>query len=95
MKQAKWIWYYGDYEIFHGNLLNSRREEKGDSYPPFMAFSSIHANVEFVKRFTIEKNDAVSRGCKRTSTGENRRLCSTLRECGIFRSRRRTLDRYD
>lgn len=55
MKQAKWIWYYGDYEIFHGNLLNSRREEKGDSYPPFMAFSSIHANVEFVKRFTIEK----------------------------------------
>lgn len=55
MNQAKWIWYYGDYEIFHGNLLNSRREEKGEPYPPFMAFSSIHANVEFVKRFKVEK----------------------------------------
>ena len=54
--QAKWIWYYGDYEIFHGNLLNSRREEKGDSYPPFIALPSIHANVGFEKRYNLDRN---------------------------------------
>ena len=52
--QAKWIWYYGDYEIFHGNLLNSRREERGNDYPPFMAFPSIHANVAFEKRYKLD-----------------------------------------
>ena len=52
--QAKWIWYYGDYELFHSNLVNSRREEKGDAYPPFIVLPSIHANVGFEKRVSLD-----------------------------------------
>ena len=51
---AKWIWYYGDYELFHSNLVNSRREEKGDAYPPFIALPSIHTNVGFEKRVHLD-----------------------------------------
>ena len=30
---AKWIWYPGDYEIYHSMRLHSRRDEYGYSYP--------------------------------------------------------------
>ena len=33
MKQAKWIWKYGEYEIYHHKLLMCRRQEMGCDYP--------------------------------------------------------------
>lgn len=33
MGQAKWIWKYGEYEIYHHKLLMCRRQEMGCDYP--------------------------------------------------------------
>ena len=31
--KSYWIWNFGDWEIFHTNLVNSRREQYGMDYP--------------------------------------------------------------
>lgn len=33
MEKAKWIWKYGEYELYHHKLLMCRRQEKGCDYP--------------------------------------------------------------
>ncbi len=33
MKKAKWIWKYGEYEIYHHKILMCRRQEMGCDYP--------------------------------------------------------------
>lgn len=35
MKKAKWMWQYGEYELYHNMLLHMRREEFGAAFPPF------------------------------------------------------------
>lgn len=42
-----WIWNYGDFEIFHSNLVNSRRQELGADYPCFWNLSTPEVNVFF------------------------------------------------
>ena len=32
-QSARWIWYPGDFEIYHNMQLHSRREERGLHYP--------------------------------------------------------------
>lgn len=49
--KAKWIWYYGDFELHHNILLHSRREDYGFSYPPFWPLTSPYINVVFHKTF--------------------------------------------
>lgn len=51
--KAKWIWYYGDYEIFHSLLLHGRREEFGASYPPMWTMSGVYPLVYFSKTYEI------------------------------------------
>ncbi len=34
MSQAKWIWFYGDFELYHNMKLMSRRTMYGNYYPP-------------------------------------------------------------
>lgn len=53
--RSKWIWYYGDYEIYHSNLLNSRREAYGNDYPAFISYPSIHMNVGFVREYEFSE----------------------------------------
>lgn len=40
-----WIWNYGDYEIFHSNLLHCRREDMGSACPPGWKMYDIERNV--------------------------------------------------
>ncbi len=54
--QAKWIWLYGDYEIYHSNLLNSRREAYGDDYPAFITYPTIHMNVGFSREYELNES---------------------------------------
>lgn len=56
--KPKWIWYYGDYEIYHSNLLNSRREAYGDDYPAFISYPNIHMNVGFVREYEFSEETA-------------------------------------
>lgn len=51
MSQAKWIWYLGDYELYHCIKLHSRRIEYGAEYPAFWSFSTPYPLVEFTKTF--------------------------------------------
>lgn len=52
---AKWIWYFGEYEIFHTLQLHSRREEFGSDYPPMWTLSNVYPIVTFVKNYVLEK----------------------------------------
>lgn len=47
MTKAYWMWNYGDYEIFHSNKANTRREEFGIDYPVFWRLPEIDRNVFF------------------------------------------------
>lgn len=49
--QCKWIWYPGDFEIYHTNLVHSRREDFGIDYPPFWIPYSPFPRVQFWKDF--------------------------------------------
>lgn len=56
MEKSRWIWYGGDYEIYHSILLHSRREEMGREYPSMWALSNVAPRVSFRKEFDVEKD---------------------------------------
>lgn len=55
MNRAKWIWYPGDYEIYHHLLLSCRRQEFGCDYPCAWRVVSPEKTVTFVRDFEAEK----------------------------------------
>lgn len=58
-KKSYWIWYWGDYEIFHITNVNMKREERGICRPPFWTLSTPFTNVVFRKSFESEKSGYV------------------------------------
>ena len=54
-KKSYWMWYYGDYEIYHTRELNLRRQEFGVDLPPFWRISSPDPNVLFKNKFECYK----------------------------------------
>lgn len=46
---AQWIWYYGDFEIYHTLQLHSRRQEYGADYPAFWSLSTPYPMIELQK----------------------------------------------
>ena len=59
MSQAKWIWYHGDFELYHSMLLHARREEFGCEYPTFWKLSPPYPNVRFFKSYHADEDDVV------------------------------------
>lgn len=59
MKKAKWIWYPGDFEIYHHLLLSCRRQEFGCDYPCAWRVSSPEKTVCFVKKFKAKKETVI------------------------------------
>ncbi len=59
MSQAKWIWYNGDFELYHSMKLHSRREEFDCEYPPFWAMSAPYPNASFAKCYHADEADTV------------------------------------
>lgn len=59
-KKAKWMWYYGDYEIFHSLLLHERREELGIKYPCFWNQSHVYPSVYFNKQCELIKETVIT-----------------------------------
>ncbi len=55
MSQAKWIWYNGDYELYHSIKLHSRREEYGCEYPTFWSLSAPYPNASFAKAYHADE----------------------------------------
>ena len=59
MSKAKWIWYYGDFEIYHHMLLSCRRQEKGCDYPCQWHISRPELSAVFTRDFTADKDCVV------------------------------------
>ncbi len=60
MSGAKWIWMYGDYEIYHHMLLSTRRCARDyQGYPCMWKVSRPEFNVRFFKRMKAEKDTIV------------------------------------
>lgn len=53
---SKWIWYYGEYELFHSLKLHTRREEYDRTFPPFYKLSGIEPLVRFRKVVNLERD---------------------------------------
>ncbi len=51
--QSYWIWNYGDWEIYHTNLVNMRRQEFGVDYPTFWRLSDIEHNIAFFREVEL------------------------------------------
>lgn len=59
MTEAKWIWYYGDFEIYHSMLLHSRRNDYEAEYPAFWHLPQPYARVNFAKSFTCNRDTVI------------------------------------
>lgn len=57
--KGKWIWYPGDFEIYHNLLLHSRREEKGMDFPAFWYIPRPEYNCRFYKEYTLAEDTEV------------------------------------
>ncbi|MBO5109094.1 MAG: alpha-rhamnosidase [Clostridia bacterium] len=54
MKHSYWIWYYGDYEIYHLSKLHMRREQRGAFMPSMWHLYSPYPSVFFEKKLVCE-----------------------------------------
>lgn len=53
MKKAFWIWYPGDFEIYHGMKQNFSREERGFNWPAFWYIEDCRKNVKFCRSYLL------------------------------------------
>lgn len=54
--ESYWIWNYGDFELFHSNLVNCRRQQYGADVPPFWKLYDVERNVKLYSEKEIKKN---------------------------------------
>jgi len=60
MKKSKWIWYYGDFEIFHSAKLHSLRQEQGTTFPGFWSLANTYPIVRFSKTVNTRADDTIT-----------------------------------
>lgn len=54
--QARWIWYPGDFELYHALKQNFSRVERGFGWPAFWKSAGFRQRVTFLGRFAPERN---------------------------------------
>ena len=54
MGQGKWIWYPGEFEIYHSLLLHSRRYERQVHIPCQWGLATPYPNVSFIKTYDLD-----------------------------------------
>lgn len=59
MSVAKWIWYPGDFEIWHHAQLSTRRQEKGCDYPCQWHLNRPEVSVRFRAAFTADADTVI------------------------------------
>lgn len=57
---SRWIWNKGDFELYHANLVNSRRQEYGMDYPTFWKLYDVEKNVKMFAEAEIERDGAAT-----------------------------------
>lgn len=56
MKKRYWMWYPGDFEIYHGLLQNFSREERGFDWPAYWYMDDCRKNVKFVRSYELKQS---------------------------------------
>lgn len=56
MSDAKWIWYSGDFELYHHMLLSCRRQEVGFDYPCMWRVARPEVNATFYRKFEVPED---------------------------------------
>ncbi len=57
---SKWIWYYGDFEVYHSLKLHARRDEFGHNFPPFWRLDDCWHNVRFRKEVELQTPEEIT-----------------------------------
>lgn len=55
---AKWIWYPGEFEIYHSLQLHTRRYERGVHIPCQWGLPTVYPNVSFRKHAVLTEETA-------------------------------------
>ncbi|MBQ8986861.1 MAG: alpha-L-rhamnosidase [Lachnospiraceae bacterium] len=64
MNNAVWIWYPGDFEIYHGMKQNFRREERGLGWPAFWKMDDWRKNLRFFRKYELMQGETFTvHGC--------------------------------
>ncbi|WP_255474284.1 alpha-L-rhamnosidase-related protein [Pontibacter qinzhouensis] len=58
-KQATWIWYPGDYEVWLSNQMQNRRTERGTFFPPFWRMDNHYVLIDFHKVFDLKEPEEI------------------------------------
>ena len=75
---AKWIWYSGDYEVYHSMLLHTRRQEYDFSFGPMWHICRPELSAYFSRKIDLKqpvRGVAVSHGFGYVKLDEHR-LCA-------------------
>lgn len=57
---SKWIWYYGDFEMYHSKKLHLRRKERDVVFMAFWHLPEIYTDVRFRKTVKLEKEETLT-----------------------------------
>ena len=58
--QSKWIWYFGDFELYHSLRMQLRREEFDYHFVPFWNIDTCWHNVRFRKHVVLEQDEVIT-----------------------------------
>ena len=59
MKKSKWIWNYGDFELYHTQAMMNRREVRGLYYPPMWRVDGVRQNLFVYKIATLDSPETM------------------------------------
>lgn len=57
---SRWIWCYGDFELFHSLKLHARRDEFDHNFPPFWRLDDCRHNVRFKKDIELKNPEVIT-----------------------------------
>lgn len=57
--KSKWIWYYGDFELFHSHKLHIRRTERSVTYPGFWNIPEPYRTIRLKKQVFLDKAEKI------------------------------------
>ena len=55
MNISHWIWYPGDFEVYHGMLQNFSREERDFIWPAYYHLDDCRKHVRFTREYDLKK----------------------------------------
>lgn len=56
---ANWMWYPGDFEIYHGMIQNFDREERGYFWPAYWKIDDCRHSVKFSRTYKLDQEEKI------------------------------------